>query len=128
MNYMNNSNLGKINEANQLLLELNQKANIDGIIFAYRDGGVIIEIIGDEFNSKNFTSMCASVLESAVGIGETMGNRKINKIITELAEKTIFIFECDIKTFLILIAKKESNVNLIFSKLQDYIQSLVKLY
>ncbi|NVM37543.1 MAG: hypothetical protein HWN81_18250 [Candidatus Lokiarchaeota archaeon] len=125
---MNNSNLGKINEANQLLLELNQKANIDGIIFAYRDGGVIIEIIGDEFNSKNFTSMCASVLESAVGIGETMGNRKINKIITELAEKTIFIFECDIKTFLILIAKKESNVNLIFSKLQDYIQSLVKLY
>ena len=125
---MNNSNLGKINEANQLLHELNQKANLDGIIFAYRDGGVIIEIIGDEFNSKNFTSMCASVLESAVGIGETMGNRKINKIITELAEKTIFIFECDIKTFLILIAKKESNVNLIFSKLQDYIQSLVKLY
>ena len=128
MNYMNNSNLGKINEANQLLHELNQKANLDGIIFAYRDGGVIIKIIGDEFNSKNFTSMCASVLESAVGIGETMGNRKINKIITELAEKTIFIFECDIKTFLIMIVKKDSNINLIFSKLQEYIQSLIKLY
>ena len=128
MNYMNNSNLGKINEANQLLHELNQKANLDGIIFAYRDGGIIIEIIGDEFNSKNFTSMCASVLESAVGIGETMGNRKINKIITELAEKTIFIFECDNKTFLIMIVKKESNINLIFSKLQEYIQSLAKLY
>lgn len=128
MNYMNNSNLGKFNEANQLLHELNQKANLDGIIFAYRDGGVIIEIIGDEFNGKNFTSMCASVLESAVGIGETMGNRKINKIITELAEKTIFIFECDNKTFLILIVKNESNINLIFSNLQEYIQSLVKLY
>ncbi len=128
MNYMNNSNSGKINEANQLLHELNQKANLDGIIFAYRDGGVIIEIIGDEFNSKNFTSMCASVLESAVGIGKTMGNRKINKIITELAEKTIFIFECDINTFLIMIVKKDSNINLIFSKLQEYIQSLVKLY
>lgn len=128
MNYMNDSNLGKINEANQLLHKLNQKANLDGIIFAYRDGGAIIEIIGDEFNSKNFTSMCASVLESAVGIGETMGNRKINKIITELAEKTILIYECDIKTFLILIVKKESNINLIFSKLQEYIQILVKLY
>jgi len=125
---MNNSNLGKINEANQLLHEFNQKANLDGIIFAYRDGGIIIEIIGDEFNSKNFTSMCASVLESAIGIGETMGNRKINKIITELAEKTIFIFECDIKTFLIMIVKEESNINLIFSKLQEYIQSLVKFY
>ena len=128
MKYMNNSNLGTFNEANQLLHELNQKANLDGIIFAYRDGGVIIEIIGNEFNSKNFTSMCASVLESAVGIGETMGNRKINKIITELAEKTIFIFECDIKTFLIMIVKKDSNINLIFSKLQEYIQSLIKLY
>ncbi len=128
MNYMNNPNLGKINEAKQLLHELNQKANLDGIIFAYRDGGAIIEIIGDEFNSKNFTSMCASVLESAVGIGETMGNRKINKIITELAEKTIFIFECDSKTFLIMIVKEDSNINLIFSKLQEYIQSLVKFY
>ena len=128
MKYMNNSNLGTFNEANQLLHELNQKANLDGIIFAYRDGGVIIEIIGDDFNSTNFTSMCASVLESAVGIGETMGNRKINKIITELAEKTIFIFECDIKTFLIMIVKKDSNINLIFSKLQEYIQSLIELY
>lgn len=128
MNYMNNSNLGKINEANQLLHELNQKANLDGIIFAYRDGGVIIKIIGDEFNSKNFTSMCASVLESAVGIGETMGNRKIKKIITELAEKTIFIFECDNKTFLILIIKKKSNTDFIFSELQEVIQTLVKLY
>jgi len=128
MNYMNDSDLGKINEANQLLEELNQKADLDGIIFAYRDGGAIIEIIGDEFDSENFTSMCASVLESAVGIGETMGNRKINKIITELAEKTIFIFECDIKTFLILILKNESNIDLILSKLHEYIKSLVKLY
>jgi len=125
---MNDSDLGKINEANQLLEELNQKADLDGIIFAYRDGGAIIEIIGDEFDSENFTSMCASVLESAVGIGETMGNRKINKIITELAEKTIFIFECDIKTFLILILKNESNIDLILSKLHEYIKSLVKLY
>ena len=128
MIYMNDSDLGKINEANQLLQELNQKADLDGIIFAYRDGGAIIEIIGDEFNSENFTSMCASVLESAVGIGETMGNRKINKIVTELAEKTIFIFECDIKTFLILILKNESNIDLILTKLHEYIQSLVKLY
>ncbi len=35
--------------------------------------------------------MCASVLESAVGIGDTIGDQKINKIIVELDEKTILI-------------------------------------
>ena len=125
---MSKINLEEFNKAYQLLHELSQKANLEGLIFAYRDGGIIAEIIGEEFNSKNFTSMCASILESAVGIGETIGNRKIKKIITELEEKTILIYECDKKTFLILIIKKESNINLIFSKLEEYIQGLVKLY
>ena len=125
---MNNSNLEKSEETKRLLDEFNQKGDLDGIIYAYRDGGIITEITGNEFDCKNFTSMCASVLESALGIGETIGNRRINKIITELEEKTIFIFECDKNTFLILIVKRESNINLIFNQLNEFIQNLIKIH
>ncbi|MFX1366365.1 MAG: roadblock/LC7 domain-containing protein [Promethearchaeota archaeon] len=125
---MNNSNLEKSNKAQHLLTEFNQKGNLESIIFAYRDGSIITEITEDGFNTKNFTSMCASVLESASGIGETMGNIRISKIITELENKTILIFICDNKTFLILIVKKESNTNLIVNQLEEVIQNLVKLY
>ena len=128
MNYMNHSNLEKSEEIYHILNELNYKGNLEGIIFVYRDGGVISEIIGDELNNKKFTSMCASVLESALGIGETIGDRKINKIVAELAEKTILLFECDSKTFLILIIKKKTNTDFIFSELQEVIQTLAKLY
>lgn len=127
MNFMSNSNLEKSKEAKDLLTEFNQKGNLECIIYAYRDGGIITEITEDGFKNKNFTSMCASVLESALGIGETMGNRRILKIITELEEKTILIYECDDKTFLILIVKKTSNINLIFNQLEEVIQNLIKL-
>ncbi|MFX1500271.1 MAG: roadblock/LC7 domain-containing protein [Promethearchaeota archaeon] len=125
---MNNSNLEKSKEAQHLLSEFNQKGNLESIIFAYRDGSIITEITEDGFNIKNFTSMCASVLESALGIGETMGNRRISKIITELEKKNILIYICDNKTFLILILKNDSNTNLIFNQLDGVIQNLVKLY
>jgi hypothetical protein len=72
--------------------------------------------------------MCASVLESAVGIGETVGNQKINKIIAEFAKKTIIIFECDNKTFLILIIKIDSKISEVFKKLDSVIQKIITMY
>lgn len=128
MNYMNHSNLQKFDELYQILDDIKNQGNLEGIIFAYRDGGLIGENIGDKFDSKKFISMCASVLESALGIGETIGNREINKIVAEVAEKAILIFECDDKTFLTILVKKESNVNLILSKLNEIIQKIIKMY
>lgn len=125
---MNHSNLQKFNELHQLLDKIKNKGNLEGIIFAYRDGGLIFENIGDDFNSKQFSSMCASVLESAVGIGETIGNRKINKIVAEVIERTILIFECDDRTFLTIIIKRESNANLVLSQLDEIIQKIIKMY
>ena len=54
--------------------------------------------------------------------------RTYKEVFAELAEKTIFIIECDIKTFLIMIVNEESNINLILSKLEEFIKSLVKFY
>ena len=127
MNYMSHSNSNKFKEVFQLLNEIKNKRNLDGIIFAYRNGELISENIGDEFNSKNFTSMCATVLESAIGIGETLGNQKFKKVIAELEEKTIIIFECDITTFFILILNRESNISFIMNKLEEIIEKVNKM-
>lgn len=128
MNSMNHSNLQHFGELSLLLNELKNKGNLDGAIFAYRDGGLIIENLGNDFKSKEFGSMCASVLESAVGIGEAIGNQEIIKVIAELEDKTILIFECDNNTFLILIINRESKVSYILSKLEGIIQKIIKMY
>ncbi len=125
---MNNSNSQKFEELNRVLGEIKDKGNLSGAIFADRDGRLIFENIGNEFNGTQFSSMCASVLESAAGLGQTIGDRKIKKIITELEEKTIIIVECNDKTFLTLVVNYNSKVNLILSHLQDYIQKLISLY
>ncbi|MFX1417507.1 MAG: roadblock/LC7 domain-containing protein [Promethearchaeota archaeon] len=125
---MNESKMQKSDELSQILSELKNKGNLDGVIFANRDGGLILENLENQFDSQKFVSMSASVLESAVGIGDTIGNQKIKKIIAELEEKTILIFECDIKTFLILIINKKSNISYIFDNLDDIIKKIGRLY
>jgi len=125
---MNDSNPQKSNELYPIFNELKNKGKLDGVIFAYRDGGLIKENLENQFDSKKFVSMSASVLESAVGIGETIGNRKIKKIIAELEEKTILIFECDDKTFLILIINRESDISYVFNNLEELIKKIVRLY
>ena len=128
MNYMNDSNLQKMDGLYQFLDDIKNQSNLEGIIFAHRNGELIIENLKKEFDSKSFTSMCASVLESAVGIGETIGEQEINKIIAELAEKTILIFKCDNKTFLIIIVNRESNASLILETFNEIIHKVVKMY
>ncbi|MFX1501206.1 MAG: hypothetical protein ACFFDH_09630 [Promethearchaeota archaeon] len=125
---MNDSNLEKSDELHLILNELKNKGKLEGVIFAYRDGGLVEENLENQFDSQKFLSMSASVLESAVGIGDTIGNQKIKKIIAELAEKTILIFECDDKTFLILIINKESNISYVFNKLEEFIEKITILY
>ncbi len=127
MTYINHSKSNKFNELFPFLNEIKNKGNLDEIIFAYRDGELISENIETEFNRKKFASMCATVLESAVGIGETLGNQKFKKVIAELEEKTILIFECDISTFFILIINRDSNISFIISKLEEIIQKVNKM-
>ncbi|MFX0024348.1 MAG: roadblock/LC7 domain-containing protein [Candidatus Hermodarchaeota archaeon] len=125
---MSNSNLQNHSELFLIINDLKNTGNLDGAIFAYRDGGLIIESLGDKFKSKDLVSMCASVLESAVGIGDTIGSQKINKIIAELEEKTILIFECDDNTFLILILNRESNVSNILNRLEEIVHKMIRIY
>lgn len=123
---MNPSNLQHIDELQIILNELKKKGDLEGIILAFRDGRLIKENIGKDLDSKKLVSMCASVLESAVEIGETITNQKIDKIIAELAERSILIHECSQNTFFILLFNKDSNVSYVLGKLEEIIQTISK--
>jgi predicted regulator of Ras-like GTPase activity (Roadblock/LC7/MglB family) len=107
---------------------IRENGNLLGVLFAHRDGGLIAENFKEEIDFDNFTSMCASVLESAISLGRTLGDRKTAKIIAELGSQTIVIIECDEKTFLVFELNNESNFNVILNKMDDYIRKIIFLY
>ncbi len=118
----------KIEKLNQILGELKNKGKLLGVLFAYRNGGLIAKDYKEDIDFNIFTSMCASVLESATDLGRTMGDRKAAKIIAELGTQTIVITECDEKTFLVFDLDYESNFNVILEKMEDYIRKIIFLY
>ncbi|MFX0010224.1 MAG: hypothetical protein ACFE9R_07915, partial [Candidatus Hermodarchaeota archaeon] len=64
----------KVKKLNQVLTQIKENGNLLGVLYAYRDGGLIAENFNEKIDFENFTSMCASVLESAIGLGRTMGD------------------------------------------------------
>ena len=118
----------KLRKLSQILTDLKGQGNLLGVMFAERSGKVI-NIVGEEdFNYDEFSSMCASVLESALELSNVMGEKKIEKIVTELEGRLIIILECDKFTFLILNANSESHINKVLSKMENYIKKLLILY
>jgi len=111
----------------RILDEIKNKGNFSGIFFVKRNGEIINENSEKTINSKEFVSMCASVLEGATGLSKAIGNQKVNKIIAELNEETIIIIEIDKNSFLICILNKKSNTNIIVDKLEKYIQKIITL-
>jgi len=118
----------KIEKLNQILGELKNKGRLLGVLFAYRNGGLIAKDFKEPLDFNKFTSMCASVLESATDLGRTMGDRKVNKIIAELEGQTIVIIECDEKMFIVFDIDYESNFNIILEKIEVYIRKIIFLY
>ena len=112
----------------QIMAQIKSNGNLLGVLFSYRDGGLIAENFAVKIDFDNFTSMCASVLESAIGLGRTVGDRKAVKIIAELETQTIVITECDEKTFLVFDLNFESDFNSILEKMEDYIRKIIFLY
>ncbi|MHA1507347.1 MAG: roadblock/LC7 domain-containing protein [Promethearchaeota archaeon] len=118
----------KVKKLTQIIDLIKDSGNLLGVLFAYRDGGLIAENFSKEIDFDNFTSMCASVLESALSLGQTMGDRKATKIIAELGTQTIVITECDEKTFLVFDLNYNSEFNDILEKMEDYIRKIIFLY
>ncbi|MFX0083334.1 MAG: roadblock/LC7 domain-containing protein [Candidatus Hodarchaeota archaeon] len=116
-----------ITELIRILNEIKNKGNFTGIFFAKRNGELINENSEKSINSKEFVSMCASVLEGATGLSKTMGSQKINKIIAELKGETIIIVEIDKNSFLTCILNTQSNSSIILDDLEKYIHKILSL-
>ena len=105
--------------------EMKELGNLKGIILSYRDGRLIAENIGEDSNYKEFAAMCASVLESAEGLGATIGVNKLNKIVAELDDKTIIIIECEHNLFLSFMIDLNSKLESVLNNFSKYCSKLM---
>jgi predicted regulator of Ras-like GTPase activity (Roadblock/LC7/MglB family) len=122
------SHTQKFEKINLILDEIKELGKFKGVLLSTRDGGLISENIGKGADYNEFAAMCASVLESAEGLGKTFGVNKIGKIIAELEEQTIVIVECDTKRFLTFLIEKDSKIDIVFDNLTKYYQKIIDAY
>ncbi|MFW9938178.1 MAG: roadblock/LC7 domain-containing protein [Candidatus Thorarchaeota archaeon] len=111
-----------------ILKEIRKEGNLKAVLFSNRDGQLIREELEGEIDSDLFSSMCASVLESAEGLANNLGDKRILKVIAELEKQSIIILKCDKKTFLTLILKNDSKINKILDNIENYIRKIIFLY
>lgn len=112
----------------EIIGEIKKEGLLIGVLLSDREGNLILDNINMDFDKSNCSSMCASVLESALSLGRISGDQKVVKIITEIEDISIFILECDEKRFLTLFANYESRINVLFEEIKNYIEKIVLIY
>lgn len=129
---MNNNNplySPNLKEIRQILDQIKDLGKLDGVMLANRDGVLIVENINVRSDYNEFAAMAASVLESAEDMRNTIGINKIGNILAKLENQSIIIIKCDnTNTFLTLIFRKESNIERVLQKLDDYCQKIANIY
>jgi predicted regulator of Ras-like GTPase activity (Roadblock/LC7/MglB family) len=108
----------------QLLDTLKELGNFAGIIFAKRNGELIHHNLREKFDMSGFASMCASVLESAIGLGMNLGSQKISKIIADFDEISVLFTEVSNDAFVIFILNEDSNASYVLDKLDQTLEEL----
>ncbi len=116
----------KTQKINLFLDEMKELGKFRGIMLSYRNGGLIAQNIGDNTDFNEFAAMCASVLESAEGLGKSFGAMKLGKIIAELGNYTIIIIECNNDIFLTFILNNDSQIELVFKNLAEFSQKIIE--
>lgn len=113
----------------QLLIDdIKRKGNLSGVLFSYKEGSLITDNLDPPLDKSIFSSMCASVLESASSLGRSTGGLKLRKIITELESIVVIIIECTDDTFLALIADRNSKLEKILNNIDKFIRKIILLY
>ncbi len=118
----------KVKDFKSIIDEIKEKGNLNGVLFAYKEGSLITDNLNAPLDKSVFSSMCASVLESASSLGKSSGDLVLKKIITELKSHVIIIIEVNDETFLVLFVNKNSRTEIISDKINDYIRKIILLY
>ena len=125
MNHNEPSRPYSIKNLELIVGEIKERGNLHAALLAFKDGGIISEVGGDAQDSNQFSAMCASVLKSAEGLGQTFGEGNVGRIITELEDQSIIIVKCSEKTYLVLFFKQDTEVDFITKNLDGYIQKII---
>ena len=125
MNHNKPSHPHSIKNVELIVGEIKERGNLHAALLAFKDGGIISEVGGDDRDSNQFSAMCASVLKSAEGLGQTFGEGNVGRIITELEDQSIIIVKCSEKTYLVLFFKHDTEVDFITKNLDGYIQKII---
>ena len=128
MNEKNTQKSTKLEEISHILDDLKAKADLTGVLLSFRDGELILDNFQEDVDTKTFAAMSASIIGSAEGLGKTVGDRVISKIITELEENTIIIVGCGERFVLTLVIDDGSRVDLILSEIDEYLEKIINLY
>ena len=113
----------------KVLIEMKVIGKLKGVLFANRNGDIIAKNISNNFDGNTFTAMCASILESAEDLRKDLSSKNLKKIIAELESgQTILMIECNNTTFLSFILNKESNIDPILNKIEEYCMKILKNY
>jgi len=115
-------------EIQQVIDEIKKKGNLNGVLFSYKEGSLISDNLEVPLDKSIFSSMCASVLESASSLGKSSGGLILKKIITELNSQIIIIIECSDQTFLVLFVNENSETKKILDDINNYITKIILLY
>ncbi|MCJ7649607.1 MAG: roadblock/LC7 domain-containing protein [Candidatus Lokiarchaeota archaeon] len=115
-------------EIQQVIDEIKKKGNLNGVLFSYKEGSLITDNLEVPLDKSIFSSMCASVLESASSLGKSSGGLILKKIITELNSQIIIIIECSDQTFLVLFVNENSETKKILDDINNYITKIILLY
>ncbi|TXT61416.1 MAG: hypothetical protein BAJALOKI2v1_30036 [Promethearchaeota archaeon] len=110
------------------LKELKLEFKLNGILVTSKDGKKVIKIIDDQFQSKKFSAMCASVFRSAQDIGIAAENRSIDKIITRLEENNIILMSINRDYFLTLICDENSKVQFFLKKRKENLKRILEFF
>ncbi|MGQ4872572.1 MAG: roadblock/LC7 domain-containing protein [Promethearchaeia archaeon] len=110
------------------LEEMKDKGNLSGILYAYRDGNLIIDSLNEKLDAKNFAAMCASVLASAETLKTMIRNQEFIKITAELKNINILLMGCDDKTYIALLFDNEANIDPLLNNIDYYLKKINELY
>jgi predicted regulator of Ras-like GTPase activity (Roadblock/LC7/MglB family) len=118
----------KYSDIQRIIDEIKKKGSLNGVLFAYKEGSLITDNLNAPLDKSVFSSMCASVLESASSLGKSSGDLMLKKIIAELKSQVIIILECNDETFLALFVNNNSRTEMILNSINDYIRKIILLF
>jgi len=117
----------KIERIKFLLSNMIKRYDLEGIMLSNKSGDLISEIFKSSFSFTQFSSMCASILKSALGLGKIIGKQDLNKIMVELEQHILIIFQITPELFMVLFITENSKSGILIRDIRSFLDKIVAI-